>query len=442
LLLKAENYALAEVEYSKLLEENADNVDYLDGLEKSRQLDGDLSEEKREKLFRLYSNLSVKYPNSHAIAAKPLRLATVSKLRQFAEPLLIKMLRKGVPSLFNSMKDLLVNSEKAVILEETIMSLYAKLVEGSGFTIDEEQELPCTFLWTVYFISQLYDFKGEIATALEFIDMAIDHSPTVVELHMFKARIFKHAGNNELAMNAMDFARNLDLQDRFVNSKCTKYMLRNNKISDAETTIALFTKPDDGSVSANQDLIDMQCSWYAYASAQIHQRFARFGLALKRYNQIYRHFNEFTEDQIDFHTYAIRKQTLRSYGELVKTFATIRKHRFYALSAKAAFDTHLLLFEGGDAAEQMVDGVSLFGVTEAERKKLVKKSKKLKALENEKVEGKKEVDDYGTQFVVGVDHLSEAARFLKPLLLHASNDLEVLERACRLYLLKSIAILT
>jgi peptide alpha-N-acetyltransferase len=438
MLLKEKNYAMAEVEYTKLLEENADNGEYLVGLEKSRQLDGDLSDEKREKLVRMYTALAAKYPYSHVIAMKPLHFATKVQFKQVLEPFLVKMLRKGVPSLFNSMKDLLLVPQRAVVLEETILHLYSKLLEGAGFTMDEEKEFPSTVLWTMYFLSQFYDYRGERSKAVEFIDLAIDHSPTVVELHMFKARIFKHAGDYEGAMSSMDFARNLDLQDRFVNSKCTKYMLRNNKVSEAEATIALFAKPDDGSITANQDLIDMQCSWYAYATGQIHQRSARYGLALKRYNQIYKHFNEFNEDQIDFHTYAVRKQTLRSYSDLVKNFGTIRKHRFYMQSAKAAIDIHLLLFEGGPGAEQMIDGVSLLGVSDAERKKLSKRAKKTKTGDTEKVEGKKEVDEYGTQFVIGVDHLSEATRFLKPLLVHSSNDLEVLERACRLYLLKRI----
>lgn len=40
----------------------------------------------------------------------------------------------------------------------------------------------------------------------------------------------------------MNEARELDLQDRFINSKCTKYYLRNNQIAEAEKIIGLFTR--------------------------------------------------------------------------------------------------------------------------------------------------------------------------------------------------------
>lgn len=40
----------------------------------------------------------------------------------------------------------------------------------------------------------------------------------------------------------MNDARELDLQDRFINSKCAKYMLRADRVEDAEKTIGLFTR--------------------------------------------------------------------------------------------------------------------------------------------------------------------------------------------------------
>jgi peptide alpha-N-acetyltransferase len=49
-------------------------------------------------------------------------------------------------------------------------------------------------------------------------------------------------GQPELAAQIMVEARQLDLQDRFVNSKCTKYLLRNNQVEEAEKTIGLFTR--------------------------------------------------------------------------------------------------------------------------------------------------------------------------------------------------------
>lgn len=43
-------------------------------------------------------------------------------------------------------------------------------------------------------------------------------------------------------MDCMNTARELDLQDRFINTICTKYMLRNDQQKLAEDTIGLFTR--------------------------------------------------------------------------------------------------------------------------------------------------------------------------------------------------------
>lgn len=43
-------------------------------------------------------------------------------------------------------------------------------------------------------------------------------------------------------MNAMQEARELDGQDRFLNSKCAKYLVRAEKVKEAEEVLGLFTK--------------------------------------------------------------------------------------------------------------------------------------------------------------------------------------------------------
>lgn len=40
----------------------------------------------------------------------------------------------------------------------------------------------------------------------------------------------------------MDYGRSLDLADRYVNNKATKYLLRADRIEDAERIISLFAR--------------------------------------------------------------------------------------------------------------------------------------------------------------------------------------------------------
>lgn len=78
--------------------------------------------------------------------------------------------------------------------------------------------------------------------ALKYVDKAIEHTPTLIELFICKAKIYKHAGEFEKAAEFMDEARELDTADRYVNSKSAKYHLRANHIDIATTVCGKFTR--------------------------------------------------------------------------------------------------------------------------------------------------------------------------------------------------------
>jgi hypothetical protein len=173
-----------------------------------------------------------------------------------------------------------------------------------------------------------------------------------------------------------------------------------------------------------------------------HQKQLKFGLALKRYKQVYNHFLEFLDDQLDFYPYAMRKQTFRSFVDVVTADSKLNGHHFFVSAAKGAITTYMIILEGGQGAELMVDGVSLVEHSASERKKILSKARKAELKRSNtdiSVDStlKKNDDPYGAKFVVDVNHIAEAEKFLKPLLRYASNDLEVFDLATRLYIAKS-----
>lgn len=46
-------------------------------------------------------------------------------------------------------------------------------------------------LWTYYYLAQHYDHQKDSAKALQYINMAIEHTPTLIELFVTKGRIYK-----------------------------------------------------------------------------------------------------------------------------------------------------------------------------------------------------------------------------------------------------------
>lgn len=263
-------------------------------------------------------------------------------------------LRRGVPSLFSEIKPLYEDYSKATALG-ILFETYLTSLDRSNFRNlpklkrscsnfgqssatglspglpEHVPEPPCTLLWVLHFLAQHYDYTGRYQLALHTIQRAIEHTPTAVECYLVKARILKHCGDYIGAVEVVDKARNLDLADRYLNTKCCKYALRAGMISEAESWVSLFTRDSDtGGVQA---LYDMQCVWYQLGSAESYLRQGQLPLALKMFTGIRRNFADMIEDQFDFHSYCLRKVTLRAYVTLLRFEDRIRKHPYYIRAA-------------------------------------------------------------------------------------------------------------
>lgn len=74
--------------------------------------------------------------------------------------------------------------------------------------------------------------------------------------------LIQHAGNAIEAYRCIDEAQSLDTADRFINSKCAKYMLRANLIQEAELTCSKFTRVRSNFELNNFSIELVLVNWY------------------------------------------------------------------------------------------------------------------------------------------------------------------------------------
>ncbi|KAI8840387.1 NMDA receptor-regulated protein 1-domain-containing protein [Chytriomyces cf. hyalinus JEL632] len=471
LLLKMGESKQAESAYKALVKINPDSYSALEGLQKAKGLDGDLDDAKTAKLFEMFEDLLDEHRRSNAIKRMPLNSATGERFTRMVDSFLRFNFQKGVPSVFMSVRALYTDPSKLETIQSLCLSYVKNLTAHSQFTEpvaaapsaeDEDDvvvmEPPSAVLWVYYYLAQHYDFLGDGVKALSYIELAIQHTPTLVELFMTKARILKHAGDLQQAMEVMNYGRNLDLQDRCINSKCVKYMLRAGDIAEADRTVILFCRVD--SIDKLQDLVDMQCSWFAYETAMAYIAKGEFAKALKRFHQIEKFFYDMYDDQFDFHTYSIRKSTLRTYIDLVRMEDQLRAHPFYFKAAVEAVKLYLTVYENRISDDKKKDA-EMSQMSEADRKKALRKARKaeLKSAGDENAStangskgslsgsatslhaatgNKKKADEDpdGIKLFNEPDLLGESMRFLKPLLELSSARIETQVLACAVYLKK------
>ncbi|XP_052588619.1 N-alpha-acetyltransferase 16, NatA auxiliary subunit isoform X2 [Peromyscus californicus insignis] len=369
MLLKLGRLKEASDVFKNLIDRNAENWCYYEGLEKALQL------RSSDERLQIYEEISKQHPRAVSPRRLPLNFVPGKKFRELMDKFLRPNFSKGCPPLFTTLKSLYCNREKVSIIQELVTNYEASLKMNGFFSPYEngEKEPPTTLLWVQYFLAQHFDKLGQYLLALEYINAVIASTPTLIELFYIKAKIYKHIGNLKEAAKWMDEAQSLDTADRFINSKCAKYMLRANLIKEAEEMCSKFTREG---TSAVENLNEMQCMWFETECILAYQRLGRYGDALKKCHEVERHFFEITDDQFDFHTYCMRKMTLRAYVDLLRLEDTLRRHTFYFKAARSAIEIYLRLHDNPLTSESKQQDVNSEVLSAKELKKMLSKQRR------------------------------------------------------------------
>ncbi|KAK4479629.1 hypothetical protein RD792_015155 [Penstemon davidsonii] len=465
LLEKLGRFDEGENIYRILLSLNPDNYRYYEGLQKCMGLyssNGQYLSDDISRLEALYVTLSKQYSRSSAVKRIPLDFLNGERFHVAAENYIRPFLTKGVPSLFSDLSPLYDHSGKADILEHLILELERSIkATGSLIVFDfsclstrmlyllrlsntmylsvfrVEKEPPSTLMWTLFYLAQHYDRCGQFDVALTKIDEAIQHTPTVIDLYSVKSRILKHAGDLAAAAALADEARCMDLSDRYVNSECVKRMLQADQVSLAEKTALLFTKEGE----QHNNLHDMQCMWYELAAGDSYLRQGDLGRALKKFLAVEKHYADITEDQFDFHSYCLRKMTLRTYVEMLKFQDRLHSHSYFRKAASRAIKCYLKLYDSPSKSSAEEDE-EMSKLPPSQKKKLRQKQRKAEARAKKEAEVKEEsnatavsksgkrqlkpvdLDPHGEKLLQVEDPLVEATKYLKLLQKHSSDSLE------------------
>lgn len=404
LLNLGRNKEAAKLIKDHLIDRNNENLTYYKWYETA--LGSSISRE--EKKIQLYHDFQNKYPKAQMPFRIPLTFVSDPKtFRDMVDTYLRKSLSKGQPALFRDLKSvylkelgppphslvnkrsklIVVNNNQGVltfkiqIIQDVVELYYDNLKNHDSFDSSESSwasEDPTRILWVSYYLAQHYDYLGSYEKSLKFVNDVLDHTPTLIEFHVMKAKVLKHSGKIEEAVVSMEEAASLDTADRYLNSKCAKYLLRANKTTEAEDMCSKFTREG---VPASDNLNEMQCMWFQTESALAYQRLGKYGEALKKCIEVERHFAEITEDQFDFHTYCMRKMTLRAYVGLLRLEDILKSHNFYFIAAKIAIQVYLKLYDSPVGESQLDNDINNANMTASELKKLKNKDRREKLRE-------------------------------------------------------------
>ncbi|KAL9934073.1 hypothetical protein V8E36_007155 [Tilletia maclaganii] len=333
--------------WQKLFKRNPEEKSYVLGLLEARGIRQGSTP--ASDVITAFKALGESVPRSNAARRQLLTfLPAGDEFKQEVDAYILAALQRGVPSLFNNIKALYSDPAKRDTVQ-TIAESYraqwslAQTAPPNSSADAKSQESPSSLLWVLYFLAQHYSSIQNGAAALDAIDAAIAHSPAMPELYLTRARILKRLGDLQGAAHAMESGRLLDGQDRYMNSKGALYQLRIGEIEEAVRVVGLFTRPAAENPLA--DLLEMQALWYLVEEGLAWERKGVLNLALKRFDQLDKVFQEIYEDQMDFHTYCLRKSTLRGYVQMLRWENQLRSHPQYFRAALASIRLYVRLHD-------------------------------------------------------------------------------------------------
>lgn len=372
--------------YKTLLDRNNEYRAYYEGLEKALALDRS-DEASHKELHELYQSYAAKSERTDAPRRIPLDFLNGDTFKAAADEYLRRMFNKGVPSTFANIKALYADSEKQAIIESLVLG-YDSAANQNGSAEGETNGKPTErFQQSVtYFLANHYNYhlSRDLEKATSYIDKLLEQNPKSVDYNQAKARIWKHYGNTQKASEIINHARELDEKDRYINTKCAKYQLRNNENEAALKTMSKFTRNETVGGPLG-DLHEMQCMWYLLEDGEAYLRQRDLGLALKRFTAIYDIFEIWHDDQFDFHSFSLRKGQIRAYIDMVRWEDHLRDHPFFTRAALQAVKVYLRLSDRPELSNPS-NTLDLDSLDPIERKRAIKKRKEQERKEREKRE--------------------------------------------------------
>jgi peptide alpha-N-acetyltransferase len=448
-----ENYRFHNLLQASLLQLTGDNLHRIMNLKRLDLVCTKLVllEEQRITLLRYYTDNAVAKSRAFDRIRLFLLQGSEGEFEFALETVIRKYTNDGIPSLCQDIMALVVipdSSNPEVLVHPsdpyeirqhatvlTALQITAKLLATFSQQGSPDSTLSATSELWLWFLQAHLQWKcGNLHAAMSSIERAIAHTPTALDMYTFKAKMFKAQGDYQHASECMDQCRSLDLQDRYLNNKATKYFLKNDDFDSAAQTIAMFTKHDADTGDVQKTLFDLQCSWYELEVAESFARQHKWALALKKFSAVRQHFLDQYDDIFDFHSYCLRKTMLRPYVDEMITLDQSFGHKRYQRALQGALKIYLHLLD----APEDVDGLGHLSTAERKKERAkVKKQREKEAAERarakeaknqeaskdddeDKDSKKEDADPYGDSYVTNKDFLQEANTWCNALLQFAA----------------------
>ena len=272
-----------------------------------------------EVLYELKNN----YPKSKIIKNLELSFSQNEEFEKKFENYFITQLEITIPSIFINIQFIYKLQPHKIKIIQKILDKYNSNIKSSS-KINDNLDLPIHVAWVYFYEAQHYLFLSELEEAINYINVAIDITPSVIEFYMVAAKIFKHSYMIDNYILAYDKARMLDVGDRYLNAKTAKIYLRSGDIEKNSELMKEFVSDP----LTEENIKFTETLWYLNECG---------GAFLIKKNIIRSHYcfrnviNVFLaiiKDQVDFYNFCLRRNMLKDLYHTIVFLNGIAKNKY------------------------------------------------------------------------------------------------------------------
>ncbi len=279
------------------------------------------------KMLEILSELKNKYPQNKILYNLELGFKQGEEFKKLFEEYFIKQVEKSIPSFYINVQFLYkLQSYKIKYIQE-ILDKYLENIQKNS-KVSDNLDIPLHTSWVYFYAAQHYLFLSELEKAFNYINLALDLTPSVVEFYMLAAKILKHSYMMDKCILAFDKARLLDVGDRYLNAKMSKIYIREGDITKTNETMKEFV----GEPLTEENIKFSETLWYLNECGccyLIKKNILRSHYCFKNVVDI---FLNIIKDQVDFYNFCLRRYMLKDLYHTVVYLDGMAKNKYVLLA--------------------------------------------------------------------------------------------------------------
>ncbi len=275
------------------------------------------------KMLEILSELKEKYPKNKILFTLELAFKQGEEFKKLFEDYFLKQVEITIPSFYINIKFIYKLQPYKIKYIQEILDKYLEIIKKNN-KFSDELDLPIHISWVYFYAAQHYLFLAELEKAFNFINLAIDFTPSVVEFYMIASKILKHSYMMDKSILAFDKARQLDLGDRYLNAKLAKIYIREGQIEKNNEVMKLFVPQP----LTEENIKFSETLWYLNECGCCYLTKKNILRSHYCFQNIINVFLIIIKEQVDFYNYCLRRYMLRDFYNTITYLDGMAKNKY------------------------------------------------------------------------------------------------------------------